>query len=191
MPFHPWPQPHRAPPGPQHVGSFLRGPGVHADTGGARAAAQSGPGVSASGETGSSEDMTAIRTFIVEDSPIILDSLVATLEEMAPVQVVGSAPDEASALQRLRQCPDVDLIIIDVFLKSGTGLGVLRGTAGLAAKRVVLTNYATADMREKCTALGAHRVFDKSTDLDELIAYCTRLGDAVPGGSGAAGGRAP
>jgi len=129
-----------------------------------------------------------VRTFIVEDSLIILDNLVATLEEMAPVQVVGTAPDETTAMQRLAQMHgEVDLVIIDVFLKSGSGLGVLRGTAqsGLGAKRVVLTNYATPDMREKCKALGAHRVFDKSNDLDDLISYCTRLaGDYTDTSSG-------
>lgn len=125
-------------------------------------------------------DMTCIRTFIVEDSTLILDNLVATLEEMAPVQVVGSAADEATAMQRLVLMADaVDLLIIDVFLKKGSGLGVLRGAtqAGLSARRVVLTNYATTDMREKCKALGAHRVFDKSTDLDDLVSYCMRLAD--------------
>ena len=124
--------------------------------------------------------MQPLRTFIVEDSPIILDNLVATLEEMAPVRVVGSAPDEATATVRLAQLRgELDLVIIDVFLKSGSGLGVLRGTAqsGLPAKRVVLTNYATSDMREKCRALGADRVFDKSNDLDDLLAYCTRLAE--------------
>lgn len=122
--------------------------------------------------------MSNLKIFIIEDSPIILDNLVATLEEMAPVQVVGTASDESTAMHCLaRLGEEVDLVIIDVFLKQGSGLGVLRGTtqAGLHAKRVVLTNYATADMREKCKALGAHRVFDKSTDLDDLISYCTRL----------------
>jgi DNA-binding NarL/FixJ family response regulator len=132
--------------------------------------------------------MHPLRTFIVEDSPIILDNLVATLEEMAPVQVVGSAPDEPTAMARLAQMRnEVDLVIIDVFLKAGSGLGVLRGAAqsGLRAKRVVLTNYATVDMREKCKALGADRVFDKSNDLDDLLSYCVRLaegqGDSGPG----------
>ena len=36
-------------------------------------------------------------------------------------------------------------------------------------KRVVLTNYATLDMRSRCRALGADAVFDKSTEVDELI----------------------
>lgn len=125
-------------------------------------------------------DMSPLRTFIVEDSPIILDNLVATLEEMAPVQVVGNAPDETAATAAIeRLAEDLDLVIIDVFLKSGSGMGVLRHAhrAGLGVKRVVLTNYATPDMREKCRALGADRVFDKSNDLDELLAYCTRLAE--------------
>ncbi|MCY7316671.1 MAG: response regulator [Rubrivivax sp.] len=124
--------------------------------------------------------MQPLRTFIVEDSPIILDNLIATLEEMAPVQVVGNAPDEESAMRRLTQLQgEVDLVIIDVFLKSGSGLGILRGATrhGLRAKRVVLTNYATSDMRDKCKALGADRVFDKSNDLDDLLAYCARLAE--------------
>ncbi len=122
----------------------------------------------------------AVKTFIVEDSAIILDNLAATLEETAPVEVVGSAPDEASALLALERLGDgVDLVIIDVFLKSGSGLGVLRAAAqaGMSARRVVLTNYATPDMRERCKALGAHHVFDKSNDLDDLIAYCLRLSE--------------
>ena len=133
--------------------------------------------------------MPRVRTFIVEDSPIILDNLVAMLEEMAPVQVVGSAGDEHSANRRLQDLADaVDLVIIDIFLKSGSGMGVLRGAeqAGLNAQRVVLTNYASPDIRQRCTVLGAHRVFDKSTDLDELVSYCTGLAAAPAGGAAVA-----
>ena len=59
-------------------------------------------------------------------------------------------------------------------------MGVLRGAerVGLQARRVVLTNYASSDMRQRCTLLGAHRVFDKSNDLDELVSYCTGLAGA-------------
>ncbi len=133
--------------------------------------------------------MQFVKTFIVEDSPIILDNLVAALEEMSPVKVIGSARDETTAVNWLTEpAHTCDLIIIDIFLKSGSGLGVLRSAAlaGIPGRRVVLSNYATPDMREKCRALGAHRVFDKSSELDELISYCTRLStgapDSTPGG---------
>jgi DNA-binding NarL/FixJ family response regulator len=45
---------------------------------------------------------------------------------------------------------------------------------------VVLSNYATADMRRKCLELGAHRVFDKSTEIDALIQYCGQLAAGEP-----------
>lgn len=124
--------------------------------------------------------MSAIRTFIVEDSPIIREGLVEALEEATDVQVVGTAADENAALEWLKLTPSgCDLMIIDIFLKGGSGLGVLRRVADedLQAKRVVLTNYATDDMRRTCKALGADRVFDKSRELEELIAYCARLSD--------------
>jgi DNA-binding NarL/FixJ family response regulator len=40
---------------------------------------------------------------------------------------------------------------------------------------VVLSNYTTADMRRRCLALGADRVFDKSNEIELLIQYCDEL----------------
>ena len=122
--------------------------------------------------------MQSLRTYIVEDSPVIRENLIATLEELVDVDVVGTAEDESSAVKWLAE-PDhaVDLVIVDIFLKGGTGLGVLRAATGLppGAKLVVLSNYATQDMRRKCLELGAHKVFDKSDEIDALIQYCGRL----------------
>lgn len=134
--------------------------------------------------------MTALRTFLVEDSPVILENLSATLQELAGVQVVGSAATESDARHWLGERPGrADLLIIDVFLRQGSGLGVLQAAAQAApdARRVVLTNYASAEMRARCRALGADRVFDKSGELDELIGYCQRLSGQ---GGQAAGGAA-
>jgi len=124
--------------------------------------------------------MPQIKAFIVEDSPVIRENLVAALEELAPVEVVGTADDESTALRWLiRSGNRCDLVIVDIFLKSGSGLGVLRAATGLRKpmKLVILSNYATPDMRRKCLELGANRVFDKSNEIDALILYCNRLAD--------------
>lgn len=131
-------------------------------------------------------EMTALKTYIVEDSPVIRDSLIATLEELGPVEVVGTAADESTAVRWLtRDGNEFDLVIVDLFLKQGSGLGVLRVVGALTPRRqmVVLSNYATKDMRQKCLALGADRVFDKSHEIDALIQYCARLssGETGPG----------
>lgn len=122
--------------------------------------------------------MHPLKTYIVEDSAVIREDLIATLEELAPVQVVGWAPDEASALHWLGEpANDAALVIVDLFLKAGSGLGVLRGSKALqrGLHLVVLSNYATPEIRRQCLALGAERVFDKSADVDSLLGYCRDL----------------
>ena len=128
--------------------------------------------------------MSSLKTFLVEDSPVIRENLIATLEELAPVQVVGSAEDEPTAMGWLVSADHVcDLVIIDIFLKRGSGLGVLRAASELhkPMNLVVLSNYATPDMRRKCLALGASRVFDKSHEIDALVEYCSRLANLETG----------
>lgn len=123
--------------------------------------------------------MQPLRTYIVEDSQVIRENLIATLEELVPVEVVGTAEDESSAVLWLTQPgnANVDLVIVDIFLKTGSGLGVLKVAHGLPQKHnlVVLSNYATQDIRRKCLELGADKVFDKSNEIDALILYCGRL----------------
>jgi hypothetical protein len=49
------------------------------------------------------------------------------------------------------------------------------------------SNDARHDMRRKCAELGADRVFDKSHEIDALIACCSRLA-AEPGPHGSTHG---
>lgn len=122
--------------------------------------------------------MSALRCFLVEDSPTIRAELTAALEEMLPLQVLAWADTEADALAWLAQPGHgCELILIDLFLKRGSGINVLAQTGRLqgAAKRVVLSNYATPDVRRRCLALGADRVFDKSSEIEELLDYCREL----------------
>jgi DNA-binding NarL/FixJ family response regulator len=128
--------------------------------------------------------MADIKAFIVEDSPVIRENLAAALEELAPVHVVGSAEDEPAAVSWLAaEGQECDLLIIDIFLKRGSGLGVLRAAGELhrPMSLVVLSNYATPDMRRKCMDLGADRVFDKSNEIDALLQYCARLANGETG----------
>jgi DNA-binding NarL/FixJ family response regulator len=117
----------------------------------------------------------ALITFLVEDNKTIRDNLVPALEDLVNGQVVGFAETESAALAWLAAHPnDWQLLIIDLFLKEGSGLGVLTGckTRGPGQRAVVLSNYVTADIRARCEALGADAVFDKSRDLDAFIEYC-------------------
>lgn len=124
--------------------------------------------------------MHKLKTYIVEDSPVIRDNLITTLHELTAVEVVGFAEGEHAATAWLNDPGNaVRLVIVDIFLKQGSGVGVLGLAAGSGQLRkwVVFTNYATPAMRSKCLALGADRLFDKSTEIDALIAYCNLLAE--------------
>jgi two-component system OmpR family response regulator len=121
--------------------------------------------------------MTTVRTFIVEDNPTIRENLVGTLREVARVDPIGQAESEAEGTHWLtRNLSQWDLAIVDLFLKDGTGFRVLEACRDRdpAQKVVVLSNYATPEMRRKCTLLGADAVFDKATEVEDLIDYCVR-----------------
>ncbi len=122
--------------------------------------------------------MAELRLYIVEDSSVIRENLIDALRESAPVEVVGSAEDERSAIAWLRNHGDAcDLVIVDIFLKAGSGLGVLKalGDVAGAPPRIVLSNHATPEIRLKCQELGAAKVFDKSNELDEMLAWLSRF----------------
>lgn len=122
-----------------------------------------------------------LRTYIVEDNATIRENLIGTLEELASIEALGWAETENDAKSWLAQnLGEWDLAIVDLFLKQGSGLGVLEACRGRSPGRrvVVLSNYATADMRKRCLQLGADAVFDKSNEIDALVEYCVQLHEA-------------
>lgn len=122
--------------------------------------------------------MHTLKTYIVEDSFVVRNGLIELLEESAPVRVIGTAADESTALGWMAQADGgCDLVIVDIYLKGGSGLGVLKAGAGVykPAKWVVFSNHTTPEMRDRCLELGADIVFDKSCDIDDLLTYCKQL----------------
>lgn len=120
-----------------------------------------------------------LRTYIVEDNATIRESLIGTLEELASVQAVGVAETEDAGKEWLTTHADQwDLAIVDLFLRQGSGLGVLAACRARrpGQKMVVLSNYATPDVRMRCAQLGGDAVFDKSNEIDALLAYCVLHG---------------
>ncbi len=113
--------------------------------------------------------------FLVEDSEIIRDNLIMAMADIAGTRVVAYAESETEAAEWLQQHPaGWHLAVIDMFLKEGSGMGVLRVCQSRlpSQKAVVLTNYADTDIRAQCLALGADAVFDKSTEIDDFLSYC-------------------
>lgn len=123
-----------------------------------------------------------VSTFLVEDKAEIRDTVVEAMEEVAPLKFVGYAANEADARQWLRTfSDDWQLAIVDLFLNEGSGFGVLRDCQARKPnqKVVVLTSYCHQNITDRCMQLGADRVFDKSADIEELVAFCKAHADEL------------
>src|SRR5512144_2797953 len=111
-------------------------------------------------------DTPPLRVFLVEDSPIIRERLTESLSAPGRIEVVGHADTEQAAIAALTGA-EWDALVLDLQLKQGTGLGVLKAIAAarpVGSKVIVLTNYAIPQFRDRRVALGADFFFDKSRE---------------------------
>jgi len=120
----------------------------------------------------------AIKTILVEDSQKIRENLIPTLGELANVEIIAVAETQVEAKNAFDAFKGTwQLVIVDMFLREGTGLGVLRSCQDRTSDQTafVLTNYPTTEIRRQCAALGADGVFDKSIELDTFIERCLAI----------------
>jgi DNA-binding NarL/FixJ family response regulator len=116
-----------------------------------------------------------LTTVLIEDSKTIRDNLVPAMAELADIEVVAIAETVSEALAALEKQGDAwKLAVVDLFLKEGSGLTVLRACQDRLPHQhvVVLTNYPTAEIRRRCLALGADGIFDKSNELEAFFEMC-------------------
>jgi len=116
------------------------------------------------------------RVFIVEDSPQTKAAISDGLQKLN-YEIVGVAESENDAKTWLDANPDGwDVAIVDLFLREGTGAGVVRYSRrkGLSQTMVIVTNYFIPDIVIHSRKLGADQVLKKSEDLAELWDYLSR-----------------
>ena len=125
--------------------------------------------------------MRKLPTYLVEDNATIRVQLIDTLAELAQVDCVGHADNEQEAIAWMREHPDAwQLALVDLFLRGGSGVGVVAALADRQAQQkvVVISNYASKSVTERCLALGCDAVFDKSGDIDKLVQFCQAMRSA-------------
>ena len=119
-----------------------------------------------------------LKFFLVEDNVIIRDNLAETLHELVGAEIVGVSDAQHEATQWLCDASHQwDVAVIDIFLKRGNGIQVVAALQGhnFHQQVIVLSNYASPEVRRECLRLGASAVFDKSTELDDLLDYCAKV----------------
>lgn len=116
-----------------------------------------------------------MRVLLVEDNVRMHEELRRLMAAIPNAKLVAVATSQAQASDWLAAHPQGwDLAIVDLFLAQGHGFEVLRRCRKLSPQQraVVLTNYTRDPVREHARQAGADALFDKSFELDALVAYC-------------------
>jgi DNA-binding NarL/FixJ family response regulator len=111
----------------------------------------------------------SLRVLLVEDSKVLTERLTEAIRQIPEVELIGTADTEAAAVASVKR-DAVDVIILDLHLKQGTGFGVMRALANTQLKPqiIVLTNYDLPEYKNAALALGATHFLDKARDYGRL-----------------------
>src|SRR5665213_3924261 len=132
-------------------------------------------------------EMTArnLSVLLVEDSRVLAERLREALLAVPGVQLAGTVDSEAEAVATLQRQP-VDVVLLDLHLRQGTGFGVLRAIPSDRVRKtvvIVLTNYDLAEYRRAAAAPGARHFLDKLRDFDRLPTLLQQFVSEMPAGS--------
>jgi DNA-binding NarL/FixJ family response regulator len=118
-----------------------------------------------------------LSILLVEDSKLIAERIGEMITAIPDMRLVTTVDSEREALALLSS-QAIDVVVLDLHLREGTGFGVLRGLAARDAPRaaaIVLTNYDLAEYRRAATTLGARAFLDKARDFDRLPALLQEI----------------
>jgi two-component system OmpR family response regulator len=113
-----------------------------------------------------------LRVFLVEDSALFRERLSESLASACDIEFAGWADREQAAIDALKHCA-WDVLILDLQLKQGTGLGVLGALRSLrrapSSKIIILTNHDFYLYRRRASEVGADFYMVKGRDFRRLV----------------------
>jgi DNA-binding NarL/FixJ family response regulator len=123
-----------------------------------------------------------VPVYIVDDSPVLRERLVAMISELPNVEVVGQADIAFEAIHGIRRLRPA-IVVLDISMPGGSGMYVLETVKKDRPVPLVimLTNFAHDQYRQKCLQLGADFFFDKSTEFDRVTEVLRQLPSGTEG----------
>ena len=108
--------------------------------------------------------------FIVDDHPLVRESLAVLLNRQPDLQVCGEAGDSAAAyaaIERLRP----DAVVVDISLPGESGLGLIKKLQALTPvpRAIVLSMHDEAFFAERALRAGARGYVMKQEATDKVI----------------------
>ncbi len=119
---------------------------------------------------------TKVRLFLVDDHPLVREWLAQLLQGEADFEVVGEAEDAAAALAAMEQSPP-DLAVVDLSLRSGSGLELIKSLrARLPAVQVlVLSMHEELTQVERALRAGAAGYVMKRESTQQIVEAIRRV----------------
>lgn len=121
-----------------------------------------------------------MKVMVIEDSDIVRIVFQNLLAQVRGASVIGEFDTAAGAIRALpHNAPDA--ILLDIQLRSGNGMEVLKVVAAdyPAIKVFVVTNFTDDLYRKRYLEAGAWGFFDKSRDLAALRGSLQNLSTAT------------
>jgi CheY-like chemotaxis protein len=114
-----------------------------------------------------------IRILLVEDFAPLRTRLTEMLHSPGEMSVTATAATELEAHDKI-EATDFDILVVDVQLREGTGLGAVRDArkrwlTAIPSLIIMLTNHALPVVRQRCLAAGADHFLDKIRQFDQLV----------------------
>lgn len=110
------------------------------------------------------------RILIVDDHPIVREGLAARINRQPDLKVCGEAEDVADALELVKTTRP-DLIIVDLSLKTGQGLELIKKVKARSeeTKMLVSSMYDESLYAERALRAGAQGYINKQEISDKII----------------------
>ncbi len=129
------------------------------------------------------------RVLLVDDSLPVRQRLSSLIDESGIGRVVAESATVKDALAAFEECMP-DALVLDLQLHDGTGYTVLEQVKRRRpeCRVIVVTNFATPEVRERCKLMSADECLEKSNDFERLPLLLVASGSAA--NAGVAAGRA-
>ncbi len=106
---------------------------------------------------------------------MLAERLREALDSLEGVEIVDTVADESAAVTAARD-NEVDVIILDLQLKEGTGFGVVQRLGKTRPTIIVFTNYMLPEYQRLAESLGIEYFLNKSRDYERLPQLIQELG---------------
>lgn len=110
------------------------------------------------------------RIMIVDDHPTVREGLSHRINAQPDMMVCGTAADVQDALREVNNC-NPNLIIIDISLKTGDGIDLVKAIAARYPKIRLLVHsmYDEGFYADRCLRAGAQGYVNKESDPNDVV----------------------